>query len=168
MVRRTLDINGIVGTIKASLNCISSSSPGSLYPCIDAHHGQQVSSSKMSASDTLVPTPLPFSEGSAISDLEQNVEKELVVLGAVPESLTSAPIVDPEAERKLLWKLDCHVVPPLFVLFLLAFLDRVNIGNANIQGLSAELNLEKHQYNIALFIFFIPYVRVPNFNVIQY
>lgn len=120
----------------------------------------------MTASDTLVPTPLPLSEKIVIPGLDQDVEKELAVLGAVPESLTSAPIVDLEAERKLLWKLDCHVVPPLFVLFLLAFLDRVNIGNANIQGLSAELHLEKHQYNIALFIFFIPYVHVPNINAI--
>lgn len=122
----------------------------------------------MPASDTLVPAPLPFSEKIAISGLDQDVEKELSASGAVPESLTSAPIVDLETERKLLWKLDCHVVPPLFVLFLLAFLDRVNIGNANIQGLSAELNLEKHQYNIALFIFFIPYAAFQTSVLYQY
>lgn len=36
--------------------------------------------------------------------------------------------IDPVAEKKLLRKLDLHVIPPLFLLFLLAFLDRVNIG----------------------------------------
>jgi hypothetical protein len=36
--------------------------------------------------------------------------------------------IDPIAEKKLLRKCDLHVLPPLFVLFLLAFLDRVNIG----------------------------------------
>jgi hypothetical protein len=36
--------------------------------------------------------------------------------------------IDPIAERKLLRKCDLRVLPPLFVLFLLAFLDRVNIG----------------------------------------
>jgi hypothetical protein len=38
--------------------------------------------------------------------------------------------IDPEAERKLLRKCDIRVLPPLFVLFLLAFLDRVNIGTS--------------------------------------
>lgn len=36
--------------------------------------------------------------------------------------------VDPIAEKKLLRKVDLHVLPPLFVLFLMAFLDRTNIG----------------------------------------
>lgn len=38
--------------------------------------------------------------------------------------------IDPFAEKKLLRKCDIHVLPPLFVLFLLAFLDRVNIGKS--------------------------------------
>lgn len=33
-------------------------------------------------------------------------------------------------ERKLLWKIDLHVVPWLAVLYLLNFLDRGSIGNA--------------------------------------
>jgi hypothetical protein len=36
--------------------------------------------------------------------------------------------IDPIAEKRLLRKCDLRVLPPLFVLFLLAFLDRVNIG----------------------------------------
>jgi hypothetical protein len=36
--------------------------------------------------------------------------------------------IDPVAEKKLLLKCDLHVLPPLFVIFLLAFLDRSNIG----------------------------------------
>ena len=39
--------------------------------------------------------------------------------------------VDPQAEKKLLRKIDLHVVPILWLLFLLAFLDRTNIGNAH-------------------------------------
>ena len=33
-----------------------------------------------------------------------------------------------------------------------------NIGNAKIQGLEAELDMHGNDYNIALFIFFIPYI----------
>jgi hypothetical protein len=38
--------------------------------------------------------------------------------------------IDPIAEKKLLWKLDLRVVPVLWFLFMLAFLDRTNIGIA--------------------------------------
>jgi hypothetical protein len=41
---------------------------------------------------------------------------------------TAAESVDLLAEKKLLRKCDLYVLPPLFVLFLLAFLDRTNIG----------------------------------------
>lgn len=55
-------------------------------------------------------------------------------------------------------KIDLHVIPVLCVLYLLAFLDRVNISNANVFGLSEDLNLEGNEYNTALVIFFVPYV----------
>jgi hypothetical protein len=66
--------------------------------------------------------------------------------------------IDPVAEKKLLRKCDLHVLPPLFILFLLAFLDRTNIGNAKIQGLTKDLDMKDQDYNIALFVFFIPYI----------
>ena len=61
-------------------------------------------------------------------------------------------------ERKLVTKIDLHVIPFLCILYLLAFLDRVNIANANVAGLSRELGLENHEYNVALVIFFVPYI----------
>ncbi|KAF2840846.1 major facilitator superfamily transporter [Patellaria atrata CBS 101060] len=62
-------------------------------------------------------------------------------------------------ERKLVTKIDLHVLPFLCILYLLAFLDRVNISNANIFGLSKELDLERDsRYNNALVIFFVPYI----------
>lgn len=61
-------------------------------------------------------------------------------------------------DKRLLRKIDIHIIPPLFLLYLLTFLDRTNIGNARIQGMNEELGLEGHQYNIVLMIFFIPYV----------
>lgn len=36
--------------------------------------------------------------------------------------------------------------------------DRINIGNARIQGLEADLNMSGSDYSIALFIFFISYI----------
>ena len=39
---------------------------------------------------------------------------------------------------------------------LFSFIDRSNIGNANIAGLSTKLGLEGTQYNVALLVFYIP------------
>ncbi|KAF7905336.1 uncharacterized protein EAF01_005857 [Botrytis porri] len=66
--------------------------------------------------------------------------------------------IDPSFEKSLLRKLDLHVVLPLMILFILAFLDRVNIGNAKIQGLTEELKMMGNDFNVALMIFFPPYI----------
>ena len=49
-------------------------------------------------------------------------------------------------------KIDLRVIPVLTLLYLLAFLDRVNIANAAIFGLKQELHLYGTQYNSALVI----------------
>lgn len=61
-------------------------------------------------------------------------------------------------ERKLLMKIDSRVIPWLCIMYLLAFLDRVNIANANVFGLSDELHLDGTLYNNALVVFFVPYI----------
>ena len=55
-------------------------------------------------------------------------------------------------ESALIRKIDIHVVPVLCLLFLFAFLDRVNIANAAVYGMSKDLGLVGNQYNIALTI----------------
>ncbi|KAI7549787.1 MFS general substrate transporter [Hortaea werneckii] len=61
-------------------------------------------------------------------------------------------------ERRLVARIDFHVIPFLCIMYLLAFLDRVNIANANVFGLSEDLGLTGNEYNVALVIFFVPYV----------
>lgn len=61
-------------------------------------------------------------------------------------------------ERNVMRKIDFRVVPVLCVLYLLAFLDRVNISNAALFGLKEDLKLGGNEYNTALVIFFVPYV----------
>lgn len=61
-------------------------------------------------------------------------------------------------EAKVIRKIDIRVVPVLCILYLLAFLDRVNISNAAIFGLKQDLNLGGNEFNIALVVFFVPYV----------
>ncbi|KAL9609956.1 MAG: hypothetical protein Q9167_005308 [Letrouitia subvulpina] len=61
-------------------------------------------------------------------------------------------------ERALIRKIDFRVIPPLFLIYVLAFLDRVNISNALTLGLPKDLHLTGQQPNAALAIFFVPYV----------
>ncbi|CCM04874.1 uncharacterized protein FIBRA_07067 [Fibroporia radiculosa] len=61
-------------------------------------------------------------------------------------------------EAKIVRKIDVHVIPVLCLVYLLAFLDRVNISNAALFDLKTDLNLVGHEYNTALVVFFVPYV----------
>lgn len=77
----------------------------------------------------------------------------------VTESTTYRPEVDTSGidERKLLRRIDLHVVPWLAILYLLNFLDRGNIGNARLYNMQADLHITDTQYLIALTVFFFPY-----------
>ncbi|KAI0863307.1 major facilitator superfamily domain-containing protein [Xylaria cubensis] len=70
-------------------------------------------------------------------------------------------------ERALVWRLDLVLIPWLCLLYLLAFLDRTNIGNAKVAGLVEDLHLSTGQYNATLTIFFVSYsVFEPLTNVL--
>lgn len=64
----------------------------------------------------------------------------------------------PEELKAVIWKLDLRIIPFLGLLYLCSFLDRVNIGNAKLAGITTDLNISSTDYNIALSIFFIGYV----------
>ncbi|KAL4804263.1 major facilitator superfamily domain-containing protein [Aspergillus unguis] len=80
------------------------------------------------------------------------------VLGLRAEDAEFYTSYPPEARKKLLWKIDIRLIPILAVLYLISHLDRANIGNAKIEGLTTDLGLNGVQWNIVLSIFFIPYV----------
>ncbi|EIW68677.1 hypothetical protein TREMEDRAFT_44495 [Tremella mesenterica DSM 1558] len=62
------------------------------------------------------------------------------------------------AERKLVRKIDKNLIPWMTLLYLMSFLDRVNIGTAKLTGLTAQLKLTSLQYSNASMIFFVSYV----------
>lgn len=65
-----------------------------------------------------------------------------------PDSSPPRLEIDPALDRALTRKFDTHLVPWLFGLWLLAFIDRSNIGNARIDGLSTDLGLTGDKFNI--------------------
>ncbi|KAH8666318.1 major facilitator superfamily transporter [Xylariales sp. PMI_506] len=74
-----------------------------------------------------------------------------------PEAVNSHDI-DPELERRVVRKIDRVLVPLVTALYLMSFLDRSNIGNAQTAGLSASLGMSDAQYQWLLTIFYIPYI----------
>ncbi|KAJ7468015.1 MFS general substrate transporter [Mycena latifolia] len=50
-------------------------------------------------------------------------------------STSSLIVVDPDEERRLVRKLDSRILPITCLLYLFAYLDRSNLGNARLQGL---------------------------------
>ncbi|KAJ0159046.1 putative transporter [Colletotrichum tanaceti] len=63
-----------------------------------------------------------------------------------------------EEEKKLVKKIDLFLMPTIWLMYLLSYMDRTNIGNAKIAGMADDLNLSSSQYSIVLIVFFIGYV----------
>ena len=53
--------------------------------------------------------------------------------------------IDPVAEKKLLVKLDLYIAPVMTLIFLAAYLDRSNIGNAASAGMTTDLHLKGNE-----------------------
>ncbi|TNY21946.1 putative MFS nicotinic acid transporter Tna1 [Rhodotorula diobovata] len=70
------------------------------------------------------------------------------------------PLLTPAEEKRLTRKIDYKLVPFLSLLYLLSFLDRVNIGQARLDGLEKDLGLVGNQYSVTLVIFFVSYVAL--------
>ncbi|KAF7561150.1 hypothetical protein G7046_g2985 [Stylonectria norvegica] len=67
-------------------------------------------------------------------------------------------VLDHKAERALCRKLDIRLLPVLAIMFLLNGLDKGNLGNAKTAGMDKDLHFKSNQYNLALSIFYIPFV----------
>lgn len=60
--------------------------------------------------------------------------------------------------KRVLWKFDIHILPPLALLWLANFIDRTNVGNARIAGLQTDTHLTGNQFNTALAVFYVSYI----------
>jgi MFS family permease len=103
---------------------------------------------------------------------EKSMSKETKVIdnGAIERDdysndrrLSASYVLDPAAERTLVWKFDSRILPVLAVMYLFNSLDKSNLGNAKTAGLEKTLKLKGDQYNIILSVFFVPYVLTAPF-----
>ncbi|KAI1858481.1 uncharacterized protein JN550_012614 [Neoarthrinium moseri] len=96
-----------------------------------------------------------------------DVEKNIVVAdsSSLPTSAPEKPqpddediYIDPEKERKLLWKCDIYLTSLLTLSFLSAYLDRSNIGNAAVAGMLPDLGMTSQDLANAVLMFYVTYV----------
>ncbi|RDW93745.1 putative MFS transporter [Aspergillus mulundensis] len=76
---------------------------------------------------------------------------------ALPQMHSPRVNIDSKLEARVVRKLDLRVPTLLGFLYLLALLDRSNIGNARIAGMEEDLSLHGNQYSWLLTIFYISY-----------
>ncbi|OQO05706.1 hypothetical protein B0A48_09799 [Cryoendolithus antarcticus] len=93
--------------------------------------------------------------GAEISDNEADA---LVKKRKRRESAQSFELYTPDEDKAVRRKLDTHLVLFVALLYLLSFLDRSNIGNAKVAGLSKDLDLSDSQYSWLLTAFYISYI----------
>jgi MFS family permease len=94
-------------------------------------------------------------EAGAARDIETRSSDNGVKGGAAEQEIICPAHT---TERWLVWRIDLHVMPFLCIMYLMSFLDKVNIGNARSFKLETDLHLGGTQFNTALTIFFVPYV----------
>jgi hypothetical protein len=87
-------------------------------------------------------------QGRSKAEEKERIDKLATAPGVTLESFAHLD------EKKILRKMDWHLIPMLALLYLLSFLDRGNIGNAKIEGLQETLGMTGAQYNWCLTAFF--------------
>ncbi|PFH53712.1 hypothetical protein AMATHDRAFT_54146 [Amanita thiersii Skay4041] len=90
---------------------------------------------------------MSFNEKTQIDSFQDNSSNDEEVMLKVTE----------EERKRVVRKVDVHLLPFVSVLYLLSFLDRANIGNARIAGMAKDAHLDGLKYNIIAAVFFIPY-----------
>ncbi|EJD37819.1 MFS general substrate transporter [Auricularia subglabra TFB-10046 SS5] len=78
---------------------------------------------------------------------------------AAPDAPPAPVAIDPHRQRHLLFKQDVLILPLTALMYLSAYLDRGNAGNARLQGLQATvLDDSDTKYSIVLMSFYITYI----------
>ena len=83
----------------------------------------------------------------------EKVEPVITVLedNGDESSMNEAEVIyDEKMTKKLVRKIDWHIMPVLVILYLLSFLDRTNIGNARLANLEKDLGMTGLNYNVGI------------------
>ncbi|KAI0027953.1 MFS general substrate transporter [Vararia minispora EC-137] len=97
------------------------------------------------------------------SSVEAEKDIEKAEMDAKVECDEAEYVVDRDAERRLVRRIDMRIVPTTMLIYLLCFLDRSNVGNAKLlnsstgDSLVQSTHITNSQYLTALMIFIVAY-----------
>lgn len=100
-------------------------------------------------------------KNSTGSDNSPPLDEKTKIFDATTQPFVSASELESThgvREKALLRKLDFHLLPAVTILYLLSFLDRSNVANARLEGLTTDLHMTGNQYLTGLTLYFIGYV----------
>lgn len=86
------------------------------------------------------------------SKTHMGLDEKVVERAGLPDDFVPPT---PEEEAAVIRRLDWHLMPFVFLLYMLAVLDRSNLGNARLAGLEKSINLTGWRYNWLGTIFYI-------------
>lgn len=120
--------------------------------------------------DTKIPTSekAPFSPTHNLTPTPSHLGEVTDKHGSVVDSELQAGSsngLTPAEQKRVLRKMDMRLIPMLVALYLMSFLDRGNIGNAKIEGLTTDLHMTGQQYSWVgmsfsfLFFSFLPFAQ---------
>ncbi|CAG8130231.1 unnamed protein product [Penicillium nalgiovense] len=92
-----------------------------------------------------------------MSIFAENTKAQSLAQSLHSEDTGRCIIVDADAEKKLVRKIDLYLMPSIFILYLFSYMDRSNIGLAKIVGMEEDLHLTSHQYYTAVIVWVIGY-----------
>jgi len=93
-----------------------------------------------------------------IEKVEQEKQETQYEEAEEPNQEKRVYVPNPHEERKLVRKVDLRLFPVLWVMYVINYIDRSNIGNAKVGGMQADLHLSSGDYSLALLIFFVGYL----------
>ncbi|KAJ7105077.1 major facilitator superfamily domain-containing protein [Mycena crocata] len=116
-----------------------------------------------------IPPMSKENEKTDVSIVENKAEADVSrsSVDPIPEIGTPERIL---AERKLVRKLDTRLLPTIFLIYIMNYIDRNGITTARLKGLEQDLGLSDLQYNVILSILFVSYcpAQIPSNMLLNY
>ncbi|GME27189.1 High-affinity nicotinic acid transporter [Neofusicoccum parvum] len=99
-----------------------------------------------------------YEDGDDDEEDDGEGEEKRFLPGRRADTVQDYELYTPDEERAVLKRLDRRLVLFMGLLYMLSFLDRSNIGNAKVAGMSRDLNLSSNQYEWLLTAFYVTYI----------
>ncbi|CAI7653605.1 unnamed protein product [Penicillium glandicola] len=99
------------------------------------------------------PLPHDMAEGEIIDTIVKHNSPNDALAAALEQYQPGT-----KQEKRLLLKIDLFLIPMLWLMCVLAYVDRNNIANADAAGLGDDLDLSDNDYAMVIAIFFVAYV----------